>query len=298
MRARFVAGPLVIVLLGLNAFSSPSYATTKGGTNEPWRAAPSFIVREVTEIPGSVFNEVGLQPDVTPPVVLHSQPLLKFQGKPGIYYLGNEPCPLCAAERWAFIAATARFGTWSHLGVAASASNDEYPNTQSFTFARASFRSTFITVATVEHLGSHELANGDYDVLQEPTRQEARLYSLYDTVTYFPSDPGTYPFVDFGDQVVVAGPSYDPSLLHGLSRVQIAAALATPTRAPGREILATANYLAAAICSIDGERPSAVCTSTGVAQATHFDKIPPFSPLATCSAKPETSQAVCGSRTS
>jgi hypothetical protein len=234
----------------------------------------------------AVFDEVGLQPSVTPPVVLASQPALRFGGKPGVYYLGAEPCPLCAAERWAFIAATSRFGTWSKLGAAQSAGNDEFPNTQTFTFLRASFSSPYIAVRTVEHLSGHQLANGHYAVLQQPTSAEAAIYARYDTAKYFSENPGTYPFLDFGNRVVVAGPSYDPGSLTGLSRTQIASDLSNPSSAVAKNIVGTANYLAAAICSLDGQRPTSVCASSGVTQARNFAKIGLGTASGHCSCKP------------
>jgi hypothetical protein len=219
-------------------------------------------------------------------VVLASQPALRFGGKPGVYYLGAEPCPLCAAERWAFIAATSRFGTWSKLGAAQSAGNDEFPNTQTFTFLRASFSSPYIAVRTVEHLSGHQLANGHYAVLQQPTSAEAAIYARYDTAKYFSENPGTYPFLDFGNRVVVAGPSYDPGSLTGLSRTQIASDLSNPSSAVAKNIVGTANYLAAAICSLDGQRPTSVCASSGVTQARNFAKIGLGTASGHCSCKP------------
>jgi hypothetical protein len=244
------------------------------------------MVKQVTAIPQAVFDEVGLQPTVTTPVVLSSQTALRFGGKPGVYYLGAEPCPLCAAERWAFVAATSRFGTWSKLGVAQSGGNDEFPNTQSFTFLRASFSSPYITIRTVEHLGSRQLANGQYAVLQQPNPVEAAIYTRYDSAKYFPENPGTYPFLDFGNRVVVAGPSYDPGILAGLSRAQIASDLSNPSSVVAKDVVGTANYLAAAICSLDGQRPTSVCASAGVTQARNFAKIGLGTAPGQCSCKP------------
>jgi hypothetical protein len=263
-----------------------SSAASAGKPSAPWQPAPAATVQQVTGIPEAVFNAVGLQSGVTPPVVLSSQPALRFGGKPGVYYLGAEPCPLCAAERWAFIAATSRFGTWSKLGIAQSAANDEFPNTQSFTFFRASFSSPYIAVRTVEHFGSQQLANGHPAILQRSTSVEAAIYNRYDSAKYFPENPGTYPFLDFGNRVVVAGPSYDPGTLAGLSRAQIASGLANPSSAVTKNIVGTANYLAAAICSLDGQRPTSVCASTAVTQARNFAKIGLGTQSGNCVCKP------------
>ncbi len=209
---------------------------------------------------------------MTPPVVLQSQPALKFGNKPGVLYLSAEPCPLCAAERWAFIAATSRFGKWSRLGAAQSAS-DVYPNTQSFTFLRSSFSSPYIKINTKELLGTRQLPDGSYEPLQQPTAQEKALVDQYDTAEYFPDNAGSLPFLDFGNQFVLAEPSYDPAVLAGLSREQIAADLKDPTKPTTKAVVATANYLTAAICAIDGQRPASVCKSVGVTHAAQFANV-------------------------
>jgi Domain of unknown function (DUF929) len=276
---------VAVVALGL----SGGAADAQTGTS--WQPAPTAVVRAVTRIPASVFDRVGLQPGVTPPVALQSQPALKFAKKPGVLYLSSEPCPLCAAERWAFIAATARFGKWSRLGIAQSATDDVYPNTQTFTFLRASFSSPYIGVKTVELLGSRQLADGTYEKLQQPTAHQEALVSRYDTAQYFPENAGSLPFLDFGNQFVVAGPSYDPAVLAGQSREQIAADLSQPTKPTTSPVVAAANYLTAAICAIDGQRPASVCHSAGVTRAAGFADVVPQA-IGACAPAPK-KQPVC-----
>jgi len=210
-------------------------------SGESWQAAPAAIVQAMTQ--------------------------------PGIFYEGAEPCPYCAAERWAFIIAMARFGTWSKLGIAQSAANDIDPSTQTFTFFRATYSSPYVAVQTREILSSRMLPNGNFAPLQKPTREEAKLDSSYTSAKYFPTNPGYLPFVDFGNRVVISQSSYDPSILHGLSRAQIASDLSDPTSPVTMAIVATANYLSAATCLIDGDRPAAVCQSPGVGISAHFVKI-------------------------
>jgi len=281
---------LVVAALFASGFSLAGPAGAQADTS--WQPAPAVVVHAVTAIPTSVFNGVGLQPGVKPPVVLHKQAALKFNRKPGVYYLGAEPCPLCAAERWAFIAATARFGKWSNLGIAQSAADDVYPNTQTFTFAHSTFSSPYIAVRTVERLSSRQLANGNFAELQQPTTQEAALASRYDTAAYFPANAGSLPFLDIANKFVIAGPSYDPAVLAGLSREQIAADLTDPTKPTTQAIAATANNLAASICAIDGRRPASVCKSVGVTRAGHFSAVGTGTG-GSCSALPNR-QSTCG----
>lgn len=139
-------------------------------TADPWQAAPTAIVGTITHLPETVFNAVSLQPTVLAPVILKGQSPLTFNGKPGIYYEGAEPCPYCAAERWAFIIAMSRFGSWSGLGVNQSSANDIDPSTQTFTFVRATYSSPYVTIRTKEILSNQKLSNGDYAPLERPTR--------------------------------------------------------------------------------------------------------------------------------
>jgi hypothetical protein len=67
---------------------------------------------------------------------------------------------------------------------------------------------------------------------------------------------------------VTAGASYDPALPANLSWGQIAADLVTPSSPVGQAIDATANRITAAICTMTGNKPGDVCTSTGVTSAS------------------------------
>lgn len=241
--------------------------------SEPWQPAPPAVVAAVSGLSQAVLDNVGLQPDVTPPVLLHGQHVLRIDGKPEILYLGSEPCPFCAAQRWAFVIAMSRFGTWSDLGVTHSAQDDVDPMTATFTFSRARFVSPFVSVVTVEHLSSVKLPNGPYVTLQPISSEEDRLYKRYTSARYFPGNVGGLPFQDFGNQVVMSSSEFDPGILHNLTAEAIAADLSDYSNPVTRHIVATANYLISATCLIDGERPSSVCHAPGVVESAHFDKI-------------------------
>ena len=246
------------------------FAPVSSAGTVAWQAAPPALVEAVSHVPAEVFNNVGLQPTVTPPVVLSGQAAaLPVGNKPGVFYLGAQPCPLCAAERWAFVVATSRFGTWSHLGIAQSASDDVDPNTQTFTFLRATYSSPYLSIRTVDL----SKLNGRPAVLHKLTAAEKKAYTSLDVSKYFPDNPGILPFLDFADKVVIAGASYDPGQLHGLTRTQIAGDLSNPSNPLTKSIVATANYITAAICSVDGEKPANVCSSAGVTESANFAKI-------------------------
>jgi hypothetical protein len=280
----------VLLMIGWGVGPAGSAAKTNGAS---WQAAPASIVQAITHLPQSVFDAVGLQSAVVAPVILNGQQPLTFNRKPGVFYEGAEPCPYCAAERWAFIIALARFGSWSDLGVDQSAANDIDPSTQTFTFLRAKYSSNDVAVQTREILSNRQLPNGDFARLQEPTPAEAGLDSKYTSATYFPVNPGYLPFLDFGNRVVMSQSNYDPSVLHGLSREQIVTDLNDPTNPVTLDIVATANYLSAATCLIDGDRPTTVCQSPGVRRSSHFVKISYGFGPSSCSTS-KNGQSICG----
>jgi Domain of unknown function (DUF929) len=264
-------GLLCLVSLGLWTLLGTNPARAAGG--EAWQPAPSGVVAEVTGISQTVLDGVGLQPDVTPPVILRGQHRLTLHGKPEIFYLGSEPCPFCAAQRWAFVIALARFGSWSHLGITESAKDDVDPSTATFSFSHARFVSPYVSVVTVEHLSSKKVANGQYATLQPISPAENRLYKEYTSAKYFPGNAGSLPFQDFANRVVMSSSNFDPDILHGLSAQAISADLSDSSSPVTRHILATANYLTAATCLVDGARPASVCHSPGVVASAHFDKL-------------------------
>src|SRR5579863_2688374 len=127
---------VALVIVKVSSGSSPSTYVRSS-------AASANVVRDVTTIPASVFNTVGVHSSVeqiSPPIVVpRGQAPLTFDGKPEMLYYGAEYCPYCAAERWAMVAALARFGTFSNLGTTASSSSDVFPNTRTFTFYKSSY---------------------------------------------------------------------------------------------------------------------------------------------------------------
>lgn len=283
------AGPLLVALAAVALLTGPAGAAGAGA----WQSAPAAVVQAVTQVPQSVFDAVALQPNVAAPVLLHAQKPLTFGGKPGIFYVGAEPCPYCAAQRWAFVIALARFGTWSKLGINQSATNDIDPATQTFTFSHATYSSPYVVVRTREVLSNELLSNGHYAPLQPLNSQETALLNRYTSATYFPANPGYYPFLDFDNRVVISQSSYNPDLLQGLTREQIASDLSDPTNPVTMAIVATANYLSAATCLIDGGRPTAVCKSPGVLRSTHFVKRSYGFGVGSC-AKAKNGQSICG----
>lgn len=268
---------VIAVLVGVKVLSGSS-----SGTKTSFQAANPAVVSELTGISPSVFDTVGVNSptiNVTPPSVFKTDPLLTstVNGKklPEFLYIGAEYCPYCAAERWSTIIALSRFGTWSGLGNTSSYSGDIYPNTQTFTFGEAKYSSPYLVFKSVEEYRNYLNAAGTYyATYQKPSKAQNALLTKYDSSAYFPgTNSPAIPFISIGNKVLVSGASYSPSALAKLSREQIASTLSTPSNLVSQAIIATANYMTAAICYTTNQQPSNVCTSKGVAAATKALKL-------------------------
>jgi len=263
---------VIAVLVGIKVFGSSSTSSKNS-----FVAASPAIVNELTTIPASVFNDVGVTSQtvtVTAPSVFPKEKLLEATTSTGakvpeVFYAGGEFCPFCAAERWPLIIALSRFGTWKDLGDMASYSGDEYPNTQTFTFAKSTYTSRYVSFTSLEEYRNYLNAAGTaYATFQVPTKAENALIAKYDEEPYFPQTQENIPFITIGNQTLISGSSYSPSALTNLSRAQIASTLSTPTNLVTQAIIATANYITAAICHATGGQPGNVCDSSGVKAAT------------------------------
>jgi hypothetical protein len=267
-----IVATLVIIKVVGGSPASPGKGT--------FTATDSTIVKELTGIPMSVFNTVGVTSSVvqaSAPIPIKGQPALTAQNSSGttvpeVFYLGAEYCPYCAAQRWSTIIALSRFGTWTNLGNMTSAAKDQYPNTPTFTFVKTSYASPYIVFKSVEEYTNFvDATTGYYKLLQKPTAAELALVKKYDTPKYIPglqaSDGNPIPFLTFDNKFLVSGASYAPDALTGLSRSTIALGLNDPTSPVTDAIITSANYQTAAICSLTNNKPSNVCSSSGVMAA-------------------------------
>lgn len=227
-------------------------------------AAPASLVSELTGVPQSVADTVGVPSSVVAPSLYKGQPLLTQDGKPEALFVGAEFCPLCAAERWAIVVALSKFGTWSGLEETTSSPWDSPPAIATFTFLHATYSSPYLTLTTVEHETNDTSGLGTRKALQPLTTAQQNLWAQY--AAHFGVRQG-YPFMDIGNKVFVLGPSYNPTVLEGLDNAAIAAKLTNPSDPVTQSIVGTANYLTAAICSITGQQPSSVCTAKATQEA-------------------------------
>jgi Domain of unknown function (DUF929) len=265
---------IVVIVSQLGGSSNTSYT--------PTTTAPASVVNAVTNIPTSVYNTVGTGPSgtVNPPIVIHGHSPLVLDGKsPSILFYGAEYCPYCAAERWALTAALSRFGTWSNLDITASSETDVYADTHTLSYKSASLSSPYIYFRSVEQYTNIPTTSGSagaYTVLQNPTKEEAKVISTFNSPTYIPgAQQGqvSFPFISINNVALISGASYNPGILAGLSWSDIANGLSNPSNPATQAIVGTANYISAAICASTNNAPSSVCKSSGVTAASKALKL-------------------------
>jgi len=207
-------------------------------------AAPAVVMRQVTTVPTALLSRVNPGQVATPlQEVRTSGPPLTIKGKLAIVFVSEESCPFCAAERWPLTVALSHFGTWSRLGITKSSATDVYPDTATFSFRAARYRSAELTLRTTE------LTDNAGHPLQAQTPLDAKLIATYDVPPYVNSvyQSGAVPFLDIGNQYILAGAQYDPQLLAGLSAAQIAGQLSNPSSPVAEAVDGAARVIVAAI---------------------------------------------------
>jgi hypothetical protein len=233
-----VGGVLAIVLALVGV------RLTAGSAAARETLAPPRVVRQVSTIPPAVLAKVPTGGTLTP-LQRAKAPgkILRVDGKPAIVFVSEESCPFCAAERWPVAVALSHFGTWSHLGATRSSATDVFPNTATLSFRSASYRSRDLTLRTTE------LADNRGGPLQALTPLDNTLMRAYDVPPYVNNadQSGAVPFLDIGNQYILAGAQYDPQVLAGLSQAQIASQLRTPSSPVAQAIDGSAKVIIAAI---------------------------------------------------
>lgn len=266
-----VRAPLSLKLIGAlgamgpsisSLLAAPAGAVLPAASPSPYTLAPSPLLLELAHVPLSVFNAIGVHSPtiaVTVPDVLSGQrPFVEHMRNgltvPGTFYWGAEYCPYCATTTWALVVTLDRFGTLTRLFEVSSSSEDVDPNTPSFTF----YGSLYKGVLTM--FNGIEAENTDEQPHMSTPRALDRLIQKYDPDQFFP-------FLDVANSEVLAGSSFDPSTLAGLTQGAIAANLTNASNPVTQAIVTESNYLSAAVCAADRDRPSAVCSSAGVMAA-------------------------------
>ncbi len=229
---------IVVALVAVKLTSSPARRTASEST------APATVARQVTTVPAATLAQVSPGQAVTLLEKVNKPgPLLRINGKPAVVFVSEESCPFCAAERWALTIALSQFGTWSQLGITKSSATDIYPNTATLSFRTARYHSADLALDTTE------LTDNVGHPLQPQTALDARLIASYDVPPYVNSvdQSGAVPFLDIGNQYILAGAQYNPQVLAGLSAAQIGSQLATPSSPVAQAIDGAAKVIIAAI---------------------------------------------------
>ena len=262
-RLWLTAGPVVLVLVVVAVLLIVKVASGSNSvrSGQAPGQAPAALVSALGSVPAATLNAVGAgtagaKPFTSLPKKVSGAALTRGE-LPRVMYVGAEYCPYCAAERWAMVVALSRFGTFHNLGTTASSPSDVFPDTPTLSFHGASFTSQVVAFDGYEIESNQAQGNG-YAPLDKLSSSDQALFG---------SSGGAFPYVNIGGRYVISGASYSPQLLAGLSRSQIAAALADPTSKVALAVDGTANVITAAVCAVTGQKPGAVCTAPGVAAA-------------------------------
>jgi hypothetical protein len=205
---------------------------------------------------------------------------MTLNGKsPAMLYYGAEYCPYCAAERWAMTAALSRFGTWSNLKITASSHTDVAAMTHTLSYRGATFTSPYLNFTGIEQFSTvpSSTSSSGFAILENPTAEEQAILAKYSSSKYNPNATTqggiSFPFVNINNQALISGASYNPTILAGQTWSQIASGLSDPTNPATQAIVATANYITAAICASTKGAPASVCQSPGVQAAARALKL-------------------------
>jgi hypothetical protein len=241
-----LGAPIVGVLLVVAIFV---YVATRGGSAaNASKPVPVDVLHGVTSVSGSTFATVGTGEVANPfTAVTPGVPILRdSSGKPILLYVGAEYCPYCAAERWSMVVALSRFGTFSNLHITSSAPTDG--DVPTFTFYKSTYTSPYLTFQPVEFEDRNQV------LLQPMTTAQSKLFAKY-------NPGGSFPFLDFGNQYIAIGASYQTGVLADQDWHSIARVLNEPNSPVAQSIVGTANYMTAAICQINGNKPASVCSA-------------------------------------
>jgi uncharacterized protein DUF929 len=259
-RILITGGSTLAVLVIVLAFILVKVTQGGGGAGSPGgrTALPASVTSQVSHVPVTTLNRVGkgAVPSFTStPLSPGSGATLTSGGKPEMLYIGAEFCPYCAATRWSMAVALSRFGALTPpLRGIHSSPSDTDPNTATLTFYKAGYTSNYLNFTPVE------VQKVDRSALQNPTGPQNAIWAKYEP------NPNTrgYPFIDFGNKLILKGPIFDAAVLQGKSWSQIAAALKDPSSPVAQSVDGAANYITGAICQMTNNQPASVCNSPAV----------------------------------
>jgi hypothetical protein len=246
-----VAVAVVIALIAVVAITHKSTPNDAAGNRVP---ATAPVVKDVTHVSSSTFQTVGFG-TAQLGITKISQPALTLNGKPELFFIGGEFCPICAGERWSMAVALSQFGTFSNLKMIHSAVDDG--DLATLDFYKSSYTSKYLSFVAVEN------ADRNRAELQKLTSAQLAVYKGATGTTQI-----GYPFLDFGGKYLLRTEGYDGSSVLGtMTQAQIASQLDNPSSDVSKAIVGEANNLTAAICEMTGGQPGTVCTSPEITAA-------------------------------
>jgi len=226
---------------------------------------PAAVMADFEGISAETWTRIGTA-NAAPPTFVGDS--LGEGGKPVVLYIGAGYCPYCAAARWSMIAAMSRFGRFSDLPYSRSSSVDVFPATPTFSFYGGHYTSEYIIFQSVELASEVLMANGQYQPLETPTSTQEALIRKYDAPPYVaPQGAGGIPFILVGGRYMWSGSPFSPQVLANQTQADIAATLPQGSGPAAELILANANVLTAAICAVDGNQPTDVCSDPVIRSA-------------------------------
>jgi uncharacterized protein DUF929 len=269
---RYVALGLVgvaIVLVAALVLVRNDNMRNQPASSEAFTLAPSSLLQSVTHVPAGIVNAVGVTTPwgpTTPPSATHNPstwlaPTRHGAALPVVFFYGAEFAPYAAAERWPMVVALSRFGSFGQVGLMQSSPTTVFPDLSTFTFWRSTYSSKWISLQTVERYSAQNPTGGGYQPLQRPTPRQAASVSVDDT------NADTFPLLDIANHYTLVGSSFAPSVLAGQSQSQIAADLAYVNSPVTQAVIAAANEITAAICTVTGQQPAIACDARGVTAA-------------------------------
>ncbi|HTW99840.1 MAG TPA: DUF929 family protein [Acidimicrobiales bacterium] len=194
---------------------------------------------------------------------------------PRVVFVGAEFCPYCAVDRYALILGLSRFGTFHDLKVTTSGSSDG--DIETFSFLGSSYTSPYLTFTPYED------EDRSRQTLDAPPKDIMDLWLEQTLAAAGSEGEGGYPYANFGGKYVLAdfpsGMDNTEETLggeagtgSGITRGQIVAGIHNPDSTyaatiGASSILSEANFVDAAVCSVDGGMPANVCTASGVKAA-------------------------------
>ena len=203
--------------------------------------------------------------------------------------MGAEYCPYCAIQRWALLRGVCPNSAPSPISdsEAFSSSSDVYPHLASWSFIGAKFtKASTSRFEPTEVSSSTPNGRGGYQPLEKMSASQRVAFNKY-------NPRGVLPFVDVGNHYITMGASASPEVLEGLSLSSIGSELNNPTSPVARAVDGTANYLIAALCTMETKATPSICSAFTSRQAekaldTGVSPTSPISSATTYPAQPPT----------